>query len=631
MHEHTLVLLAAILLIGMACQWLAWRVKLPAILFLLVSGMLVGPVLGWLDPDQLFGDLLFPFVSLAVAVILFEGSLTLKFEDIPGLEKVIRNMITIGVVLTWLLTAIATRLLLNFSWEVALLFGALMVVTGPTVIVPMLRTVRPRENVAHILRWEGILIDPIGAILAVLVFQFIVAGGVQGGFTAGIAVFGKILAIGLVTGAAGGYLFGSILRRHWLPQYLHNFTALVLVCAVFAISDVLESESGLLSVTVMGIWLANMKGVEMEEILDFKESLSVLLISMLFILLAARMDLKAFLPLGWSALAVFGAIQFLSRPLSVHASAVGSSLSMAERHLLCWIAPRGIVAAAISVLFAMKLAAIGYPQAEQMVPLTFMVIIGTVLLQSFTAGPIAKWLKVAEPEPKGFLIVGADCVAQAIARELEKNGFRALLADANWADIRTAKMEGLATYWGNPLSEHAERHLNLLGIGQLLALTPNRELNALAAEHYRLEFDPAHIYSIRTNQQENNGTAERSVSKLGGRALFNEQITYACLARLIGGGVELKTTPLTEEFSYEEYLRQSEGQRVPLFLIDESSDRIHPLTTDSDRTPKSGWKVVGLKITAELAAAVFREKEGERSSLARRSAGASRDKALQPG
>ena len=187
------------------------------------------------------------------------------------------------------------------------------------------------------------------------------------------------------------------------------------MCGVFALSDVIEAESGLLTVTVMGIWLANMRGFEFDEILDFNESLSIVLISMLFIILAARMNLGEFFKLGWPALAVFGVIQLLARPLNVQISAIGSKLSMAERHLLAWIAPRGIVAAAISALFAIKLEAAGYPQAHQMVPLTFMVIIGTVLLQSATAGPLAKWLKVAEPEPSGFLVIGADPVARTIA------------------------------------------------------------------------------------------------------------------------------------------------------------------------------------------------------------------------
>ena len=316
MHEPALFALAGILALGAACQWVAWRVKLPAILFLLASGVLVGPVLGWLRPDALLGDLLFPFVSLAVAVILFEGSLTLRFRDIRGLGSVIRNLITVGVAITLGITAVATRLTLGLSWELSFLFGAVMVVTGPTVIAPMLRAVRPTQSVGRVLLWEGILIDPIGATLAVLVYQCIVAESIGGGLATGGVVFGRILTVGLVCGSAAGYACGTVLKRYLLPQYLHNVFTLALVCGLFALSNALAPEAGLLSVTVMGIWLANMDIVELEEILAFKESLSLLLISSLFILLAARTQLAGFAALGWKALGVFAAIQFLARPIS---------------------------------------------------------------------------------------------------------------------------------------------------------------------------------------------------------------------------------------------------------------------------------------------------------------------------
>jgi len=233
MHEHVILTLALILIAGIACQWLAWRLKLPAIIFLLTCGILAGPLLGWLNPDRLLGDLLFPFVSLSVAVILFEGSLTLRFRDIPGLEKVIRNLITFGVLISGGIATLATRLLLGFSWELAALFGAIMVVTGPTVIMPMLRSVRPKENVANVLQWEGILIDPIGAILAVLVYEFIVSGSMQIGIVAGLFVFAKILFIGLFFGIGGGALFSLLLRKYWVPKFLHNVIALTMVCGVF--------------------------------------------------------------------------------------------------------------------------------------------------------------------------------------------------------------------------------------------------------------------------------------------------------------------------------------------------------------------------------------------------------------
>ncbi|HSH13286.1 MAG TPA: cation:proton antiporter, partial [Desulfurivibrionaceae bacterium] len=289
MYEHTVIIFAAILSASIFCQWLAWRIKLPAIIFLLTAGVLAGPILGVLHPDKLLGELLFPFVSLAVAVILFEGSLTLKFRQILNLQVVVRNMLTFGLMVTWVITAVTTRLVLGLGWELCFLFGAITVVTGPTVIVPMLRTVRPTATVANILRWEGIVIDPIGAALALLVYEFIIAGGTGEALGRTILTFARINGSGLLLGALCGYLFGLVMRLHWLPEFLHNVTSLGLVFAVFALANYFQPESGLMAVTVMGIWLANMKDVAMEDILDFKESLSILLISFLFIILAARL------------------------------------------------------------------------------------------------------------------------------------------------------------------------------------------------------------------------------------------------------------------------------------------------------------------------------------------------------
>lgn len=595
MHEHVIITLTLILVAGIGCQWLAWRLKLPAIVFLLVCGILAGPLLGWLNPDQLLGDLLFPLVSLAVAVILFEGSLTLKFRDIPGLEKVIRNLITFGVLISWGITTLAARLLLDFSWDLAALFGAIMVVTGPTVIMPLLRTLRPRENVANVLQWEGILIDPIGAVLAVLVYEFIISGGLQDGVAVGLTVFVKMLLIGILLGVGGGSLFSILLRKYWVPHFLHNVIALSLVCGVFALSDLLEAESGLLSVTVMGVWLANSKNLDLEDILDFKETLSVLLISLLFIILAARMDLDRLLEIGWPALGVFAVIQFLVRPISVQLCAMGSKLSMPERHLLSWVAPRGIVAAAISSLFAIKLEAAGYENADQLVPMTFLVILGTVLLQSATAGPIAGKLGVREPESRGFLIIGANAFAQAVAEALQENGFRILLADPNWSAIRAAKMKGLPAYWGNPVSVHAERHLNLVGIGHLLALSDRSEMNALVARYYRLEFEPQRIYSIRQQPSEGGNPEAHVEFKFGGRALFAEHLTYQELATRLEQGGEIRKTHLSEEFSFEEYLADETRARLPLFAID-NNENIHVFADDAEFSPASGWSILALSV-----------------------------------
>jgi NhaP-type Na+/H+ or K+/H+ antiporter len=591
MSETIVMSIAAIGVLALACQWFAWWVKLPAILFLLLSGIVVGPLSGWIDPDALFGDLLFPMVSLAVAVILFEGSLTLRFSEIKGLERVVQRMVSSGMLVTWTVTTLATYALLDISFQLALLFGALTVVTGPTVIVPMLRTVRPTAHLANILRWEGIVIDPLGALLAVLVFEFIISG--SGGTAIGhtLLLFAEQILTGLLLGALAGYVLGVVLRRHWLPEFLHNAAALMLVFAVFALSNHLRAESGLLAVTVMGIWLANMKDVDVEGILDFKETLSIVLISVLFIILAARLDFAAVALLGWGALGVLLIMQFVGRPLKILVSTWGSSLSWRERAMLAWVAPRGIVAAAVAALFALQLQKQGVEQAAILVPMTFIVIIGTVALQSISARLVAVWLGVAEPDPEGFLIVGGNPLARAIALALQKHGFRVLLADTSWSNVRAAMMENLPAFFGKVVSEYADRRLDLVGIGQLLALSSVQEENALAAMRYRTEFGVANIYSLQVTSEQEGDT--KTGKPPYGHIAFGEQVSFTQLSKMLAKGAEIRSTGLSDEFGFDEYYKTYYGRAVPLFAISPRG-KLFVYTAGGDLKLASGWTIISL-------------------------------------
>lgn len=340
------IILVVVGLISITCQFVAYRVKLPAILFLLIAGIVVGPVTHTIDADSLFGELLFPIVSLSVAIILFEGALTLKLNDIGGHGAMVRNLCSIGVIITWLIVTPAAHYGLGLSWELAALLGAIVTVTGPTVIVPMLRSVRPSSKIANILRWEGIIIDPVGALFAVLVFEFILAQ--QDALQHTLFAFGLTLIIGFGIGAATGYILGIALRKNWIPYYLQNTAVLTLMLGSFAISNFFAHESGLLTVTIAGMILANMRNVNVDGILEFKETLSVLLISALFILLATRIEFSAIQSLGWGALVVIAVVMFVARPISVFISSFGADMTVKELAVLSWIAPRGIVAAAVS-------------------------------------------------------------------------------------------------------------------------------------------------------------------------------------------------------------------------------------------------------------------------------------------
>ncbi|EPM6340446.1 cation:proton antiporter [Vibrio parahaemolyticus] len=581
------LVLSAVGVIGLGCQWLAWRLRLPAILFLLLAGLIVGPFMQWLKPDEILGNLLFPLVSLAVAVILFEGSLTLNFKEIRGVSGSVWSIVSIGAIISWAATSVATHYFLGFTWELAMLFGSLTVVTGPTVIVPLLRTVRPNSTLANILRWEGILIDPLGALFVVMVYEFIVSHSAVNS----MEVFGTIIAVGVILGVASGAAVATVLRRAWLPEYLQPFAVLMVVLGVFSVSNHIESEAGLLTVTVMGMWLANAKDINIQQILHFKEHLTILLITGLFIFLAARISLDDFAALGSGALLLFVFMQLVSRPLSIFLSTMRSNLNLKDKLFLSWVAPRGIVAASISSLFAIKLTEYGVDGASLLVPMTFMVIIGTVVLQSATARPMAIALSVAEPAPRGFLLIGANRVAREIGQALARYDRRVLMTDSNWEYISQVRMMGLDYYYGNPISSHADDNLNMIGIGQVVALTPDQHFNIMACMQFVDEFGEDKVHCLQKVKTNGNGSEKHSVAQeYHGKLLMGGNVSYTQLASLLSRGAEIKHTKLSENFTYQDYLEHHKTNLViPLFNVEDKGkiqfcddpDQFAPSTTST--------------------------------------------------
>ncbi|MFC4698797.1 cation:proton antiporter [Glaciecola siphonariae] len=589
------IALVAVGLLSIACQFLAHKVKLPAILFLLIAGIIVGPVTGTFTADALFGDLLFPIVSLAVAIILFEGSLTLKFSDISGHGNMVRNLCTSGVFVTWATVTPAAYYFLDIPLGLAALLGAIVTVTGPTVIVPMLRTVRPSSKIGNILRWEGIIIDPIGALCAVLVFEFILTQ--QDALTHTFLAFGQTILSGLVLGVLSGYCLGLCLRHNLIPHYLQNTATLTIVLGAFAFSNALAHESGLLTVTIAGMILANMKNVDVSDILEFKETLSVLLISGLFILLATRMDFSAIQAVGLGAVIVVLVVLFIARPASVFVSAIGTQLNLKEKLLLSWIAPRGIVAAAVSALFALKLEAEGYPQAEVLVPMVFIIIIATVVIQSLTSAKVASLLGLRSPEPNGLFLFGGSQFSRELAAELQQNDIPVILADTNWDTVKEARMANTKTYFGNPMSEHAQRHLDLTGIGSALILSPYKQLNPLVMMHFEHELGKeATVLGLNTRETEGMTSHQVSESYAKKLALFDSYVTYSYLASAMKRGAKIKTTALTDEFSFENYLAKYENELVPLLYLYEG--KVGVFSGNKELTPKSGWKIISLVLQA---------------------------------
>ena len=474
----------------------------------------------------------------------------------------VTHLVSFGMLITWVCIVVGAYYFVDFSWPLAALFGALVVVTGPTVIVPMLRSIQPKSSLGSILRWEGIVIDPIGALFAVLVYEYIVSSADPTGHV--LSALGLTLAIGLGLGVIGGHLIAKMLQGHWVPHYLRNVAVLTLMLAAFSFSNDLSEESGLLTVTIMGIWLANVKGLDIEDIIEFKETLTVLLISALFILLASRLDSGTFLSIGWGGVGLLAVVMLVARPLSVWISGIGTDLTSADKWFLSWMAPRGIVAAAVSSLFAIKLQEKQLIEgADLLVPMVFLVIIGTVVIQSLTASWWARRLGVTQEKAQGVIFFGATQFSRQFAKVLATHNINSVLADTNWESIRLARMENLNVYFGNPASSHAENNLELDGIGRAMIVSPYRQTNPLVSMHYQDEFGENKVFELESSE---NKHERHQVSRDGNRSLFSEGITYSKLNSLMAQGSQIKSTGLTEAFDLKEF-NALYPKAIPLGII----------------------------------------------------------------
>lgn len=590
MAEYILLGLSSVLVLGISAQWLAWRTKFPAILILLIFGILAGPVTNFIDPDKLLGDLLSPFVSISVAIILFEGGLSLRMSEFRQIGGTVIKLITIGIVITWALSALAAYYFLEMNTELSVLFGAILIVTGPTVIIPLLRQVRPTETAGSVLKWEGIVNDPIGAMMAVLVFEIIVSGGFENISGRSGLIMVSTIVYGSFFGILGAGILYIMLKKHWIPDFLQNPTSLMIVVAVFTASNLLQQESGLLAVTVMGIVLANQKDVRLKHIIEFKENLQVLLISVLFILLAGRLKLEHLLYFNWGTLLFLLSLFFVVRPVSVYISTIGSNLTFKEKTFLAWMAPRGIVAAAISAIFAFRLEQEGMESAELLIPYTFIVIIATVAIYGLSASPLAKYLGVAKPQPRGVMLVGAHKWARMISETLNSLGFKVLMADSNWDNISIARKAGFNTYYGNVLSEYAMDEINLDGIGKLLALTPNDEVNSLSAIRFADFFGTSGVFQLEPGSTSRRKHTDSS-DFLGGRTLFEKNMSFELITKFVNEGAVIKSTHLTDEFNFKDYINRYADDAIPLFLLD-GSGNLEPFSVDNPPSPQVGDTVI---------------------------------------
>jgi NhaP-type Na+/H+ or K+/H+ antiporter len=583
-----LTYLVLVLGLGILAQLVSWRLKLPSILLLLAFGFGLSAVTGVTIDNYLRQDVLLAIVGLFVAIILFEGGLTLKFSELREAGVPVLRLCSIGVVVSFVVTAVLAHLIFKFDWAVASLLGAILVVTGPTVIGPLLRIIKPVRKISSIVKWEGIVVDPIGAILAVLVFQVAVAGGFGSATETILLLLGKTLLVGVVLAIVIAKIIELLLRHHLIPDFLESVFLLAVVGGAFAASNAIQQESGLLTVTVLGIALANQKTVSVREILAFKEHLRVLIISLLFILLSGRIAPSALGGVLIPSLVFIGGLILIARPASIFiATTFSKRLTLRDRIFLAGIAPRGIVAAAVTSIFAIELQHAAHEgtlpesiaaQADQLVPIVFLVIIATVLLYGIIAAPMARALGLASKNSTGVLFAGADQWIRQIAKALQDDGHSVLLLDTKYEKIAAARLEGLRAVRANILSEYAEEELDFSGIGQLITATPNDEINSLATREFSHIFGKANVWQI-SPQDSNSHHTNAVASHNRGRVCFRGAPAYPKLTALSREGAIVKKTQITDVFTLEDFTLTYGEDAIVLFLHDESR-KLRPAPAD---------------------------------------------------
>lgn len=576
-----MVEIASIIILGIFAQWLSWKVKVPSILPLIIIGLLVGPISTlwssdgekWIEPifnatsgRGLFpGESLFYFVSLAIGIILFEGGLTLKRKEISDIGPAIVKLITLGSVITFVGAGLATHYIMQLSWPISFLFAGLIIVTGPTVIAPILQNVPLNKNVSTVLKWEGILIDPIGALVAVLVFEFIRSadGGVA--FTSHALIkFSQIALIGFGLGFLAAIGIFQLIKHELVPRFLLNVFILAAVLAVFVFADTLAHESGLLSVVVMGMVLGNLDVPRFKEILYFKESISLLLISILFILLAANINMSdlELITGNPGSLVLFAFVTLLLRPMSVLASTQNCGLSFREQLFISWVGPRGIVAAGIASLFGITLIKNGVPEAEYITPLVFMIVLGTVIMNATTARLVASLLGVIQKESNGVLFFGANQATRLIAQYLITHKRNVAIVDNNESNINKALAEGINAFTVNIFTEEMTENFELLDMGYLVAMTANDSVNDFAVKKYQKIFGERGTYRVMTPEEMKQ---EKSLLPQGLFSYTDDFLNISEVARDHGYVREIPVKDMGELMDYFNAMN-TRKHTIPLFI-----------------------------------------------------------------
>ena len=564
MEETILLLVVGVAVAGVFGQWLGWRLKVPAIIPLLVIGAVAGPIAGIVRPSAALGEVMRPAIGMAVAIIVFEGGLNLNLRELRSAGSGVLRLVAVALPLNWLFGTLAARFVAGLSWPVAVLVGAILVVTGPTVIMPLLRQAKLEPRSAAFLKWEAIVNDPIGATITLLVLSFLTLSTTMSTTDALIELGWRTAVGGGVAGALGfvvPFCIRTLFRRDLAPEFLKTPILLAGALGVYAAGEAIQPETGLVGATLFGVVLANIDVTGLQELRRFKESLTVFLVSGLFILLTANIDRQTVMLLSWPIVATTLVILFIARPLAIGLATLGAKVSWAERLLVGWIGPRGVVAAAIAGVAGERLAGAGYSDARLVLPLVFAIIASTVLLHGLSLAPLARRLGLASGGRGGLLIVGASAFTVALGEALRGTGVPILIVDRSMNALRPARLAGLQTQRIEILSAIGEELIDLRDFEHVLAATTEDAYNALVCTRFAPELGRERVYQLPPDESSGRHAASR---EWRGKIAVAAEMDYQRLSDLMQDGAAFVVEPVTD--GVEEALQNADAS-WPVALV----------------------------------------------------------------